>query len=142
MSTMALGGAKPAAKRTVRQSIRFHLMLGLGIVLVLLVGLGGWGSTVQISGALIAPGQIVVESNVKKVQHPTGGVVGELRARDGDVVKAGDIVVRLDETITQANLPILGKNLNKLQSRLPRLEAERGNADTILLPEELLPSAR
>lgn len=66
MSTMALGGAKPAAKRTVRQSIRFHLMLGLGIVLVLLVGLGGWASTVQISGALIAPGQIVVESNVKR----------------------------------------------------------------------------
>ncbi|MGY4465168.1 multidrug efflux pump subunit AcrA (membrane-fusion protein) [Bradyrhizobium sp. LB9.1b] len=85
MSTMAIGGGKPAAKRTVRESIRFHLMLGLAIVLVLAVGLGGWASTVQISGALIAPGQIVVESNVKKVQHPTGGVVGEVRARDGDV---------------------------------------------------------
>ena len=120
MSTMALGGAKPAAKRTVRQSIRFHLMLGLGIVLVLLVGLGGWGSTVQISGALIAPGQIVVESNVKKVQHPTGGVVGEVRARDGDVVKAGDIVVRLDDTVTKANLAIVTKNLDAAQARAAR----------------------
>lgn len=73
-------------------------------MVVLVVGLGGWASTVLISGALIAPGQIVVESNVKKVQHPTGGVVGEVRARDGDRVKAGDIVVRLDDTVTKANL--------------------------------------
>ena len=64
-------------------------------------GFGGWASTAQISGALIAPGSVVVDSNVKKVQHPTGGVVGEVRVRDGDIVKAGDIVVRLDETVVQ-----------------------------------------
>ena len=68
-------------------------------------GVGGWAATTEIAGAVIAPGFLVVESNVKKVQHPTGGVVGEIRARDGDRVKAGDIVVRLDETITRANLP-------------------------------------
>ena len=104
MSTMTIGGPKPSATKTVRQSIRFHLRLGFAIVAVLVVGLGGWASTVLISGALIAPGQIVVESNVKKVQHPTGGVVGELRARDGDVVKAGDIVVRLDDTAAKSKL--------------------------------------
>ena len=71
------------------------------MVLVLAGGFGGWASTVPISGALIAPGSVVVDSNVKKVQHPTGGVVGEVRVRDGDVVKAGDIVVRLDETVVQ-----------------------------------------
>ena len=80
MSTMTVGGPKPAAARTVRESIRFHLILGISIVLVLAIGLGGWGSTVLISGALIAPGQIVVESNVKKVQHPTGGVVGDQKS--------------------------------------------------------------
>jgi HlyD family secretion protein len=138
MSTMALGGAKPAAKRTVRQSIRFHLMLGLGIVLVLLIGLGGWASTVQISGALIAPGQIVVESNVKKVQHPTGGVVGEVRARDGDVVKAGDIVVRLDDTVTKANLAIVTKNLDAAQARTARLQAEQRGLDKVEFPQSLL----
>jgi HlyD family secretion protein len=63
---------------------------------------------VQISGALIAPGSVVVDSNVKKVQHPTGGVVGEVRVRDGDIVKAGDIVVRLDETV-KASLAIVVK---------------------------------
>ena len=67
-----------------RRSIRLHLIVGLVVVLVLAGGFGGWASTVPISGALIAPGSVVVDSNVKKVQHPTGGVVGEVRVRDGD----------------------------------------------------------
>jgi membrane fusion protein, type I secretion system len=140
MSTMAIGGAKPAAK-TVRESIKFHLLLGLGIVVVLVVGLGGWASTVLISGALIAPGQIVVESNVKKVQHPTGGVVGEVRARDGDLVKAGDIVVRLDDTVTKANLAIVTKNLDAAQARAARLQAEQRGVDKIEFPQSLLERA-
>ncbi|RXH31094.1 HlyD family type I secretion periplasmic adaptor subunit [Bradyrhizobium zhanjiangense] len=138
MSTLAIGGPKPAAKKTVRDSIKFHLVLGLGIVLVLVVGFGGWASTVLISGALIAPGQIVVESNVKKVQHPTGGVVGEVRARDGDVVKAGDIVVRLDDTVTKANLAIVTKNLDAAQARAARLQAEQRGVDKIEFPQSLL----
>ena len=70
--------------RGARPSIRLHLIIGLAVVVVLAGGLGGWASTAEISGALIAPGSIVVESSVKKVQHPTGGVVGEVRAHDGD----------------------------------------------------------
>ncbi|MDE2378279.1 HlyD family type I secretion periplasmic adaptor subunit [Bradyrhizobium sp.] len=141
MSTVAIGGPKPAAKKSVRQSIKFHLMLGLVIVLVLAGGLGGWASTVLISGALIAPGQVVVESNVKKVQHPTGGVVGEVRARDGDLVKAGDIVVRLDDTVTKANLAIVTKNLDAAQARAARLQAEQRGLDKITFPPELLQRA-
>ena len=94
-------------------------------MLVLAGGFGGWASTAQISGALIAPGSMVVDSNVKKVQHPTGGVVGEVRVRDGDIVKAGDIVVRLDETVTKATLAIVVKTLDGLWAREARLEAER-----------------
>ncbi|AWM09821.1 HlyD family type I secretion periplasmic adaptor subunit [Bradyrhizobium symbiodeficiens] len=141
MSTMAIGGAKPAAKKSVQDSIKFHLLLGLGIVVVLAVGLGGWASTVLISGALIAPGQIVVESNVKKVQHPTGGVVGEVRARDGDLVKAGDIVVRLDDTVTKANLAIVTKNLDAALARAARLQAEQRGVDRIEYPQALLDRA-
>src|ERR1700743_149527 len=96
----------------VRHSIRQHLIVGLSVVAVLVIGLGGWASIAEISGALIAQGQIVVETNLKKVQHPTGGVVGELLARDGDKVKAGDVVVRLDDTVTKANLAIVTKNFD------------------------------
>ncbi|MBR0716729.1 HlyD family type I secretion periplasmic adaptor subunit [Bradyrhizobium liaoningense] len=141
MSTMALPAAKPAAKKTARQSIKSHLMIGLAIVVLLAGGLGGWASTVLISGALIAPGQVVVESNVKKVQHPTGGVVGELRARDGDVVKAGDVVVRLDDTVTKANLAIVTKNLDAAMARAARLQAEQRGVARIEFPQALLDRA-
>ena len=123
------------------QSIRLHLVIGLTVVVILAGGLGGWASTAQISGALIAPGSVVVESNVKKVQHPTGGVVGELRARDGDVVKAGDVVVRLDDTVTKAGLAIVTKNLDGLWARAARLEAEQRGLDNIVFPQMLLSRA-
>jgi membrane fusion protein, type I secretion system len=128
-------------KRGAMQSIRLHLVIGLAVVVILAGGLGGWASTAQISGALIAPGSVVVESNVKKVQHPTGGVVGELRARDGDLVKAGDVVVRLDDTVTKASLAIVTKNLDGLWARAARLEAEQRGLDSIVFPQALLSRA-
>jgi HlyD family secretion protein len=120
------------------QSIHNHVLAGVGIVVVLAVGLGGWAATADIAGALIAPGSIVVDTNVKKVQHPTGGVVGEVRVRDGDRVKAGDIVVRLDETVTRANLAIVTKGLNELTARKARLEAERDGLESIPVPKDFI----
>jgi HlyD family secretion protein len=118
-------------------SIRRHIVAGSILVVVLAVGLGGWASTAEISGALIAQGTVVVDSNIKKVQHPTGGVVGEVRVHDGDRVKAGDILVRLDETVTRANLSIVTKGLNELYARKARLAAERDSAATMVVPREL-----
>jgi HlyD family secretion protein len=126
-----------AAERGAKSSIRLHLIVGLAVVVVLAGGIGGWASTAQISGALIAPGAVVVDSNVKKVQHPTGGVVGELRVRDGDLVKAGDVVVRLDDTVTKAGLAIVTKNLDGLWARAARLEAEQQGLDKIVFPSML-----
>jgi HlyD family secretion protein len=120
------------------RSIRFHLIIGLAVVLVLGGGLGGWAATAQLAGALIAPGSVGVDSNVKKVQHPTGGVVGEVRVRDGDIVKTGDVVIRLDDTVTKAGLAIVTKNLNGLWARAARLEAEQRGADRIVFTPQLL----
>jgi HlyD family secretion protein len=124
-----------------RRSIRRHALAGLVIVAILSGGVGGWAGTMKLSGALIAPGSIVVDSNVKKVQHPTGGIVGELHARDGDRVKAGDIVVRLDDTVTRANLAIVIKGLTELTARKARLEGERDGAETVKFPADLLARA-
>ena len=121
-----------------RRSIRLHALAGLVIVAVLVGGVGGWAGNMKLSGALIAPGSVVVDSNVKKVQHPTGGIVGELRARDGDRVKAGDVVVRLDDTVTRANLAIVTKGLNELTARKARLESERDGAANVAFPADLL----
>jgi HlyD family secretion protein len=124
-----------------RRSMRRHIIAAAVVVLILVVGVGGWGATAVISGAVVAPGSLVVDSNVKKVQHPTGGIVGELRVRDGDRVHAGDIVVRLDETVTRANLAIVTKGLDELMARKARLESERDGADTIAFPAQLVAGA-
>jgi len=126
-----------AAPGSADASIRRHILAGIILVACLVFGLGGWAATAQISGALISPGSVVVDSNVKKVQHPTGGVVGELFARDGDHVKAGDILLRLDDTVTRANLAIVTKGLTELYARKARLAAERDGADTMPVPPEL-----
>jgi membrane fusion protein, type I secretion system len=109
------------------------------IAAVLLVaGLGGWAMTTEFTGAVIAAGQLVVDSNVKKVQHPTGGVVGRLNVREGKEVKAGDIVVSLDDTQIRANRDIVVKALNELAARQAREEAERDGLDKVTFPAELL----
>jgi HlyD family secretion protein len=129
------------AKWDTRRSIVRHMLAGLVIVIVLAGGVGGWAGTMTLSGALIAQGSVVVDSNVKKVQHPTGGIVGELRVRDGDRVKQGDIVVRLDDTVTRANLAIVTKGLDELSARKARLESERDGANTVTFSANLLARA-
>jgi len=124
-----------------RRSMRRHLVAAIVVVSVLVVGVGGWAATAVISGAVVASGSVVVDSNVKKVQHPTGGIVGELRVRDGDRVHAGDVVVRLDETVTRANLAIVTKGLGEMMARKARLESERDGLDAITFPAQLLAEA-
>src|SRR5579863_4425241 len=128
---------RPDAHYSANDSIRRHIIAGIVLVAFLAFGLGGWASTAEISGALIAQGDIVVDSNIKKVQHPTGGVVGKLFVHDGDHVKAGQMLIRLDETVTQANLAIVTKGLTELYARKARLIAELNGDDSVAVPKEL-----
>jgi HlyD family secretion protein len=121
-----------------QRSIRRHLAIGATAVALLAGGGGGWATITELSGAVIAPGLLVVDSNVKKVQHPTGGVVAELHVRDGDHVKSGQVVLRLDETQTRANLAIVTKSLDELAARQARDEAERDGDDKVVFPADLL----
>src|SRR5262247_1472791 len=90
-----------------KRAIRKLNILGIAVVVLLIGGVGGWATTTQLTGAVIAPGTLVVESNIKKVQHPTGGIVGELLVREGSTVEQGQIVVRLDDTVTKATLGVV-----------------------------------
>lgn len=121
-----------------RSEIRRLIQSGTIVLVLVCGGVGGWAATAEISGAVIAPGLLVVDSNVKRVQHPSSGVVAEIHARDGDRVSTGDVVVRLDGTITRANLAIVTRGLDELASRKSRLEAERDGVDNILFPDDLL----
>uniref|UniRef100_E6VQ13 Membrane fusion protein (MFP) family protein n=1 Tax=Rhodopseudomonas palustris (strain DX-1) TaxID=652103 RepID=E6VQ13_RHOPX len=118
-------------------SIRKHAIIGWLALALLIGGVGGWAVTAELAGAVVASGLLVVESDVKKVQHPTGGVIGELLVRDGSRVEGGDVLVRLDETVTRSNLAIVVKSLNELNVRKARLEAERDDADRVVFPSHL-----
>lgn len=121
----------------IRRSIRRHVVLSLIAALLLVGGVGGWAASTELAGAVVAPGSLVVASSVKKVQHPTGGVVGQIRVHEGDMVRTGDVLVRLDETVTRANLAAVENTLIELYARLARLGAERDDSDRIMTPRSL-----
>lgn len=124
-----------------------HSLRGLafaGIVGVALFAgtVGVWAVATTLSGAVIATGQFVVDGNVKKVQHPTGGIVGELRVREGDRVEQGEVLIRLDDTVTRANLQVVVKQLDELGVRRGRVEAERSSKDAVTFAPELITRRR
>lgn len=128
------------AERTasaIDRTIRRYLLGGVAACIFLVGGAGSLAAVTELSGAVIATGRLVVDSGVKKVQHPTGGVVRQIFVREGDAVKAGQVLIRLDETVTRANLAIVTKSLDELEARLARLEAERDGADHIAFPSSL-----
>ena len=125
-----------------QRSIRVHLVAIGATAIFLVCGIGVIGATTELAGAVIAMGSLVVESNVKKVQHPTGGIVGELLVHDGSRVRAGELLLRLDETTAQANLAMVDKSLAELFARRARLEAERDGGDDIEFPAELVEASR
>lgn len=110
---------------------------GLAIILVL-GSLGAWASLSSISGAVIAPGTVVVESNVKRIQHLEGGIVAQILVEEGDTVSAGDPLLKLDSTVAQAELSILDSARLELLTKIARLEAERDFSREIVFDEDQL----
>lgn len=108
---------------------------GTALCALLVAGVGGWAATAEISGAVIAPGQVIVDGNAKKVQHPTGGVIGEIRVRNGDKIEKNAVLVRLDATQTKAALGIVEAQIAELTARRARLEAQRKGEAEITFPE-------
>ena len=129
---------KTVGKFEPQRSIHAHLIACVAVCVLLIAGVGGWAATTELSGAVIAEGQLVVDSKVKKIQHPSGGVVGTLNVHEGDQVEVGDVLLRLDDTQTRANLSIIVKALTELMARKAREDAERNGADHIELPPELV----
>lgn len=131
----------PMSKDRARRSIRRHLLIALAAGLILVVGMGGWAATTELAGAVIAPGQLVAESDVKLVQHPQGGVVVALDVAEGDIVEAGQVLVRLDDTSIKASLEIVLKSLQQLQAREARLQAELEGKPAVEYPQALAAQA-
>jgi HlyD family secretion protein len=107
--------SRPQRKQfEVAANVRGYIAAGLAVLFFLVGGLGVWAASTTISGAVIGHGVVVVESNVKKVQHPSGGVVGEILVKNGSKVKTGELLIRLDETLTRTNEQMISKQLDQL----------------------------
>ncbi|MCR9139923.1 MAG: HlyD family type I secretion periplasmic adaptor subunit [Alphaproteobacteria bacterium] len=118
--------------------IRRHLWAAGIFLCALFLFIGSWFGSMQISGAVIAPGSIVVETNVQTLKHREGGNVAEILVSDGDHVDAGDLLLRLDDTLTQANLAVVTKQLDVMLATEARLIAERDQTEEISFPAELV----
>lgn len=121
--------------------IRRFMMLGLICLGILVGGFGYWSVTAQLSGAIIASGQIEVDQNRQVVQHPDGGVVADILVDEGDVVEEGQTLIRLDPTLLQSELTIVEDQFFELSARRARLAAERDGSATIKFDAELLEAA-
>ncbi len=130
--------APPSALDAGLTAVNRYVTMGFVTLLLFIGGAGGWAATTNLAGAVMAPGTVVVAGNVKKIQHPTGGVVGQIYVKNGDHVKAGDVLVRLDETVTRAQLQVITKQIDEMMGRQSRLRAERDDNKSIEFPAELV----
>ena len=122
---------------TSRWSAARHMSLGLITLVVLVFGVGAWSAVASITGAIVAPSKLKVESERQVVQHPEGGVVAEILVKEGARVEAGEILIRLDDKLIRAELNITEGQLYEIMARRGRLTAERDHSPEPVFDQEL-----
>lgn len=122
--------------------VRGTVIAGVSSVVILVGGFFAWASWTNISGAVVAQGQVEVESRSQVVQHPDGGVVAGISVSEGDAVKAGEVLISLDGSMLISEHAIVEGQYYETLARRGRLEAERSDLDSITFPEEVLVAAR
>lgn len=137
---------QPAKKETQKQfGISGRIYLSAFLAGALVFGIGGWAAQAKLSGAVIAQGQVAVSQQVKVIQHRDGGIVSEILVRNGDAVRKGSVLFRLDETQTRVELTIVQGQLQQMLAMMTRLTAERDGAKSLdfkglVIPAPLLES--
>ncbi len=114
------------------------IIAGVLVIVLAIGGFGVWAVLSPLSKAVVAPGVVKVDSNRKQIQHLEGGVVKEILVHDGDEVKAGDVLVRLDKTRAEASLTILDDGFNSAIAQRARLASERDKLERVKFPEFLV----
>ena len=110
---------------------RMPILAGCAAVLLLLAGLGVWGTRTELAGAVIARGTVAGSAARRAVQHAEGGLIREVLARDGDRVSAGQVLLRLDTAHLDAEMTTVIGQLAEVYARRARLIAERDGLDAI-----------
>lgn len=113
------------------------VVAGYTVILLTFGVVGGWAATARLDSGVIAPGTIDVASNRKEIQHLEGGIIEEILVSEGQSVKAGDILMRLNDVQARSNLRVYTIRLHIAQAMEARLLAERRMEETLKLPEKL-----
>ena len=144
IDSYAAFSAKPAPHRARRDhdsfGLRGRVIAGSIFAVLLIVGIGGWSATAKLSGAVISLGTVLVDDEVKAIQHLDGGVVRGIEVREGDIVERDAILLRLDDVQIRTERSILIGQLAELVARQARLQAQSLQASTIDFPEQYLAS--
>lgn len=120
-----------------KKRMRAPIVAGGITVLVFFVGFLVWAGFSTISGGVPAPGVVTVENNRKSVQHLDGGVIREIRVREGDRVTAGQVLFVFDDSQARAQVDVLANQYDSLLAQKARLEAELADRADIVFPAEL-----
>ncbi len=113
----------------VPRSIRNHTILGLVLIVVVFCGFGAWAALAPLAAAVIAQGSFVATGNNKIVQHLEGGIIKAILVHEGDTVRVGDELVKLDETVAESNARQLSLRKIRLDAIIARLQAEARGQD-------------
>ncbi|MEH2626385.1 HlyD family type I secretion membrane fusion protein [Bradyrhizobium sp. AZCC 1719] len=128
--------------RSVPQSAKWPIFTGLAMLVVWLGCFGVWAGVAPLNSAVVAPGTFVATGQNKLIQHFEGGIIREIAAKDGDVVEANQVLVRMDDTAVNAKLRRLVLKKYRLLAMKARLEAEMSSSETIETPAAFSESAR
>jgi len=121
--------------RGVPSDVRLPTMVGVAILILCLGGFGGWAALAPLDGAVVVSGSFVATGQNKLVQHLEGGILREMLVSEGDLVEAGQPLLRLDDTAANARLQRLLSRYRRLMLMKARLEAEiEGNASFSIPP--------
>ncbi len=118
--------------------VRGAIIAGSAIIVLFFGVLGVWAAVAPLESAAIAPGSVSVDTNRKTIQHLEGGIVGAILVRDGDVVRRGQVLIRLDVTRPLATRDLLNGRRLAAQALKARLIAERDGRGEIEFPDNLV----
>jgi HlyD family type I secretion membrane fusion protein len=112
--------------------------IGAAVFAVMFGGFGAWAALAPLSSASLAPGVVTVDSNRKTIQHFEGGIIREILVRDGDHVRAGQVLIRLDDRDARADHDALQGQRDALAAREARLVAQRDRMQEIVFPDDIV----
>jgi HlyD family type I secretion membrane fusion protein len=111
------------------------------VVVLLVVGLFVWAAVARISGAVLAGGVVRVENNSKQVRHLESGIISKIFVREGQQVRAGQVLIRFDSTEAQSSVDVLQSAVDSARAQIARFQAEAAGAADIQFPPELMQRA-